>query len=577
MKRMGKEVKKDTVVLSGAAGAPGIVIGPASVYHRRRPSVSTSPVDDSLVQEQVDDFHKARIQAEEELKSILEGRRESDATDIVRTQIEMLRDPELIKRVEAEINNRNSQADAAIETVFDTYLSAFRKNNSSAAEKRSVDIADIRDRLLQIIHNYESEEIAEDSIVVASDLSPREVIECAERNIRGIVMDHGGRNSHAAIIARSMDVPTVLGLRDASSEIKAGDVLIVDGESGKVIVNPDEDSRDRYRERIAEQQRAALNFESICKQPNSTKDEEPFCLRANIEFAEELEMADKYRAEGVGLLRTESIYMRRKHFDDSENQEHYYSEILEHTKPEPVTIRLFDAGGDKFFEDSETEQNPFLGWRGVRMLLDEQEMLKRQLSAICRTAGRFPGRIQVLVPMVSDIEQLQAVGEMLDSVQRKLKDKGVETDDQLRLGVMVEVPNVAMQADLFAEYSDFLSIGTNDLTQYVLAVDRGNERISHLYDQRHPMIWRLIGEVSEAAQRLQTPLSICGELASDPVAACCLMGLGISELSMTPAALPAVKKALRTHTLKEMKELAKRVRACRTIAEVDETFSKWKK
>ncbi len=561
------------MVLSGAVGSPGIVMGEASLYKRRRLSVSQSFVDDEQVQHQLEEFERACSKAEQELVELLDHQQDESAEQLVRTQIEMVKDPELHRQIKRQIVDQNQPADAAVESVFETYLSMMNRNQS---QDRSVDITDVRDRLIQFLHNYDGNEMVEGSIVVARELSPREVIECADHNVKGIVMDKGGINSHAAIMARSMGLPTVLGTLDSTAEIGTDDQLILDAESGQVIVNPNADTEQKYQELIARQQQARNSAEEICQSANKTSDGTSFCLRANMEFADELNAVKKYCAEGIGLLRTESIYLRDQNFKDLKQQESFYQSVLQETEPHPVVIRLFDGGGDKLFDKDDSEQNPFLGWRGIRMLLDQKNLLTQQLKAICKVASEHQGRVRILVPMVSTVEEVTEVRSLLDAVQEELRDAGIAPDDDIQLGIMVEVPNVALQADLFAEHADFLSIGTNDLTQYTLAVDRGNERIAGLYDQRHPSVWYLINKVGEAARRTNTPLSICGELASDPIAACGLLGLGISELSMNSFALPAVKEALCSRDISEMKTLGQQILQCQTMDDINQLFSNWK-
>jgi phosphotransferase system enzyme I (PtsI) len=374
-----------------------------------------------------------------------------------------------------------------------------------------------------------------------------------------------------------MNIPMVVGVKNATDVINSTDRVVLDGRNGKVVVHPVKKTCEKYQSLIDQQLEAKTDFEAVCKKPNKTKDGSPFSLQANAEFTEELSTAQKYCADGIGLLRTESIYLSRKNFTDQEQQESFYATILKATKPHPVTIRLFDAGGDKFFEEGEKEQNPFLGWRGIRMLLDEEELLLNQLRAVLSTAAKFKDRVRILVPMITTLEELLEVRELVQKVQDDLASEGVSIDEDVSVGIMAEVPSVALQAELFAQYADFLSIGTNDLTQYVLAVDRGNERISSLYDQRHPAIWQLINRIAKAAQKEQVPLSICGELASDPIAACCLMGLGINTLSMNSVVLPTVKQMLRAYSLEEMQQLSKKVLASDTLDDINQIFSNWNK
>lgn len=573
---MNSQIESEEIFLSGAPACPGIVIGKVSRYKRNKPIVSSTQLDDNSVHQHIDRFREAIEIAEEELNSLLDGSHDEDAEQLVRAQIAMLKDPELYEQVEYEITDQNKPADSAVQYVFKNYLDLIRENHNQTFPERSIEIADVRDRIIQILHNKE-DEIEEGTILVARELSPREVISFSNRNIKGIITDRGGVTSHIAIIARSMNIPTVVGLKNATDVIGPDDIIILDGQKGEVIIHPDEQTREKYQQLMDQQVTAQNDFESICKMPNKTKDGNPFSLQANVEFTEELKTVKKYRAEGVGLLRTESIYLSRANFKNQKQQEAFYKTILEFTRPHSVTIRLFDAGGDKFFEESEREQNPFLGWRGVRMLLKEQKLLTNQLKAILVTAAKYKGRVRILVPMVSSLDELLQIKELMQQVQEELALDGLSVDEDIQLGIMVEVPSVALQADLFARHADFLSIGTNDLTQYVLAVDRGNERISNLYSQRHPAIWRMIKNIADAAERRQTPLSICGELASDPIAACCLVGMGINSLSMNAVLMPVVKQMLCACSLSEMQELSEKVLKSHTLTEINQIFSNWKK
>lgn len=561
--------------LSGSPGCPGIVIGKTSIYQRSLPRVSDRQVDDDRIQQHIDKFQEARQKAKKELQKLRDGSEDENAAELVRTQIEMLNDPELAKQVEHEIKVNNRAADTAIQMVFDSYLQVIDQNFGENGPDRSVDISDVRDRLIQIVHNHQ-DEFAQGTILVAHELSPREVIEFTSRNIKGIIMDRGGTTSHAAIIARSMGIPAVVGVQNATDAIKSDELVILDGRNGEVIVHPKQDTRQKYRELKEQEIETQTDFKSIVEQPNRTADGKPFTLQANIEFTEELSAVQQFRAEGIGLLRTESIYLSRKNFSDQEQQEQFYQLILKSTEPHPVTIRLFDAGGDKFFDDEEREQNPFLGWRGIRMLLDEKELLKNQMTAILKVAAKFKGRVRILLPMISTLEELLQVKELMFNIQGELMKQGITVDEEVQLGIMVEVPSVAIKADNFARHADFMSIGTNDLTQYILAVDRGNVRISSLYDQRYPAIWQLIKQVADAAQKEDIPLSVCGELASDPIAASCLLGLGINSLSMNPVVLPSVKQMLCSHSLSEMQQLSKKVLASNTMDDINKIFSNWK-
>ncbi|MGM0545463.1 MAG: phosphoenolpyruvate--protein phosphotransferase [Bacteroidota bacterium] len=573
---MSELAEHKEVHISGAPACPGVVIGHTSLYKRERPAVSETSIADDQVQNHIKKLDEALEKAKKELETLSDNTQDEATNMLIQTQLAILNDPDLYQRVEQEISVNNKPVDAALESIFENYLQMIRENHGNTYLNKSVDISDIRDRLLQILHD-KTDEIAEDTILVARELSPREIISFANRNIKGILTDRGGATSHAAIIARAMNIPTVVGLKKVTDVISSNDKVILDGRNGEVIIHPQKETCTKYENLMEQQSKKEANFEEICKKPNKTADGKSFTLQANIEFAEELSLARKYQAEGVGLLRTESIYLSRKDFDNIDSQVAFYHSILQVTNPHSVTIRLFDVGGDKFFENDKCEQNPFLGWRGIRMLLDQQELLKNQLQAILQTAAKFKGRVQLLVPMVTNIDEVKQLRQLIEEVQQQLQDEGIDIDENIPLGLMVEVPSVALQASDFARHADFLSIGTNDLTQYVLAVDRGNERISALYDQRHPAIWRLIKNVIDGAKSQGIPISICGELASDPLAAACLMGLGIEVMSMNAVVLPSVKQVLRGRSFADMQQLAEHVLQCQTVADVNNLFSSWEK
>lgn len=571
---MSNQLDSKEVFISGAPACPGIVIGNTGLYQRVRPNVSDTQIADGEAGDHIHKFYEALDVAEEELRVLLGNSELEESADLIQTQIAILKDPEMQDRVEQEISANNKPVDSAVESIFRNYLQVIQENHGGTFQNKSVDISDIRDRLLQIIHN-KRDEIKEGTILVARELSPREIISFSNRDIKGLITDRGGTTSHAAIIARSMNIPTVVGTQKATEVINSGDEVVLDGRNGEVVIHPKEETRNKYKRLIDQQSKRQSDFESLCKKANETSDGKTFSLQANIEFAEELSIANKYRAEGVGLLRTESIYLSRKDFQNIDRQVAFYKSILELTAPHQVTIRLFDVGGDKFFGDEDMEQNPFLGWRGIRMLLEQKELLKNQLRSIYKTSGDFMGRIRILVPMVSAMEEVNKLKSIIDDVQQELISEGITIDRKIPLGLMVEVPSVAVKADLFAKNTDFLSIGTNDLTQYTLAVDRGNERISNLYDQRHPAIWQLIKEVADAGKRSGVPVSVCGELASDPIAACCLMGLGIDVLSMNAVVLPSVKQMLRSYSQADMQELGEKVLQAETLNDIDNIFSNW--
>ncbi|NGP78021.1 phosphoenolpyruvate--protein phosphotransferase [Balneolaceae bacterium YR4-1] len=564
------------IELEGAPASSGSVIGEAFVYKKKEFDIQSSTIKKGEVLDHINQFKKARIQMESELQEMQNGSHSNEATDIIEAQIEMVNDPVLADQIEKLIKEELYSAEFAIQRAFEDYIRLMKNSDNPLARERSIDISDIRDRLLEYI-NKESDSpgIETGCIVVAQDLSPREVISLTNYNIEGIIMDRGGVTSHAAIIARSLGIPAIVGTKTATESITSESRIAMNGDTGEIFVHPTQTRIKDFEVTIEENRRRDKKLSEVINKKSETSDGHPFILRANIEFPEELEHLRALKASGIGLLRTESIYMEKEHFEDIAMQKEFYRTIMKETGSDPVIMRLFDAGGDKLFDDNKKEQNPFLGWRGIRLLLDNRKLLREQLEAILTIAGEFPGRIKILVPMVTVLEELTEVKEEIRSVQERLQSEGKDIDREVPVGIMVEVPSVALKIDKFTEMVDFVSIGTNDLTQYVLAVDRGNELIADIYNQRHPAVWELIAKVADSAVRYNKQVTVCGELASDPVSAACMLGMGINDLSMAPGKLAGVKHLLIDRSLDEMKQLAEKVLDCGTTQEVNNLFKSW--
>lgn len=562
--------------LKGAPASAGSVIGKAIIYKKKEFDIQSSTITKEEVLDHINEFKKARIQMESELQSLQEDSNSDEASDIIDAQIEMVNDPELADNIEKLIKEDLYSAEFAVQRAFDDYIRLMNNSDSPQIRERSIDVSDIRDRLLEYINKEnESPGIESGCIVVTNDLSPREVINLTKYQISGIIMDRGGVTSHAAIIARSLGIPAIVGAKNATDSIDKEQKVAMNGDSGKIFVNPSSVTLRRFKETIKENREREEKLSEVLDKSSETLDGHEFILRANIEFPEELEQVRAVKAAGVGLLRSESLYMGKENFEDLAKQKDFYSSIMEGTGSDPVIIRLFDAGGDKILDEKQKEQNPFLGWRGIRLLLDNRKLLREQLEAILTVAGSYPGRVKILVPMITIVEELGKLNEEIKSVQQKLKSEGVNIDEDVPVGIMVEVPSVALKIDKFSEMVDFLSIGTNDLTQYVLAVDRGNELIADIYDQRHPAVWELINMIAKSATAHDKQITVCGELASDPISAACMLGMGINDLSMAPSKIAGVKSLLVAKSHEEMKTLAEEVLDCSTTAEVNNLFKSW--
>ena len=547
--------------IAALAASPGIAIGTVHRYRRVRLETDSTPIDPSECEAQEERFARALDLVEDELNRIATLARTEmgdDSSAIIETHIQMLRDPELNKLVVTHIRKHLKAADAAVYDAFETFLKRLRSAGNAYFAERITDIADVRDRILyRLQHDASSHAPLSGSILVAEDLTPTEVVELSRLGLRAIVLLAGGLTSHASIIARSMSIPKLVACKGAVTFSVEGDTAIVDAKSGVFILHPADATVAEYQDRLHDLERHRSEVESMAALPSVTACGEPIALRANIEFEPELPHLASSGAMGIGLLRTESFFMDAQQGTVA-SQQSFYEHAAEASGSHPVTIRLFDVGGDKITDLRESEDNPFLGWRGIRILLDRRELLREQLRAILGAAGAHPGRIRIMAPMVTMLDEVHELRLEVDRVQQERVMGGKPIDPDVPIGIMVEVPAVALQAEEFADIADFFSIGTNDLTQYTLAVDRGNPLISELYQHHHPAVYRLIRMTVQAANRKGIPVAVCGELASDPDAAELLIGLGLRDLSMSPAAIPEVKARLRSRTCAEMRSSAER-------------------
>lgn len=570
------------IVFTGTSAVAGITSGKVVKLDRSSVFRQVNQAEQKSAELELKKFNEAIKYVDAELVRLsrfADRHSKESTTDILSMQREILRDPDLLQWIQQLISGKKYAADHAIYDAFDFYIDKLKSNDSSFFKSRVIDLRDIRNRLVRAILQQDvSQQFTDESVVIADEFSPSEIIMLTRHKIRGVVSDLGGLTSHASIVAGSMGIPMVIDTRTISRVAKNGDAIIIDGDQGKVIINPDKDTVDFYNQALSEQDKEKTQLSEIVNKPDVTKCGHTFTLRANVEFEEEIYRVNEIRANGIGLLRTESFFLAESEEEiDVDAQIRFYSKALENSNGHPVTIRLLDVGGDKVLEPDAKEANPFLGWRGVRVLLDRRDLLRAQLEAILRVAADYPGQIRILVPMVSSLEELEEVRTEINRLHNLLQYRKCNASNNVQLGVMVEVPSVAIQADLFARHSDFLSIGTNDLTQFLLAVDRGNSRISHLFQQLHPAVWKMISTTVEAAHKYNKPVSVCGEMASNPLIAALFIGLGVDELSMATPNVVRVKQLLRNMELKDMKLWADRMNLVETNKEVNELIANWNK
>jgi len=461
--------------------------------------------------------------------------------------------------------------------VMDKYIKAFAKMNDEYLKERISDIDDVGKRILKNLLGAKEKSLSdlkEKVIVVAYDLSPSDTATMHKKNVMGFVTDIGGRTSHTAIMAKSLEIPAVVGLEKATAKINSGDMLIVDGTEGIVIINPDKAALKKYHARQSQFVKFEKNLINLKDKPAQTLDGHRIEISANIEMPEEIESVISHGAEGIGLYRTEYLYMNKRGLPSEDEQFEAYKKVVTKLSGSPVIMRTLDLGGDKFLSQLEVphEMNPFLGWRAIRFCLAQPKIFKAQLRAILR-ASAF-GNIKLIFPMISGVEELRQAIEVLNEVKQELCAKKIKFDKDVEVGAMIEIPSAALTCDLLAKEVDFFSIGTNDLIQYSLAIDRVNEKIAYLYRPTHPAVLRLIKNIIDAGHKNKIWVGMCGEMAGEPAFGLLLLGLGLDEFSMSAAAIPEMKYIIRNLKFKDAQAVAEKALTLPTGEEVEEFSNK---
>ncbi len=564
----------DANILIGIAGSHGVVTAPAIVLGRSRFGLSRRRVPEGDVPAEWARFTAAVDEVQNDLRVMidkLEGVGRVEAS-ILEAYLLMVGDETLAREVHKQIHDRRRCADWSVSSAIEQLASRLARVDDPYIQERSHDIEFVGERLLRALMGEAAAghlSIDEPSIIVAYDLSPADTAAMIGAPVVGFVTEMGSRTSHTAIMARALEIPAVLGVKDALDRIASGDVLVVDGLRGRVVIEPNEDQLEEAERRAARYVAMSEELGAFKDLPAVTLDGAAIKLEANIELPEEAAMALEHGAEGVGLYRTEFLYINRVAPPDEETQLETFKRVLEKVGPRPVTLRTFDIGGDKFVTHFMLpgELNPMLGLRAVRLALAEQDVFMTHLRAMVR-ASAF-GDVRIMIPLVSTLDELHVVRQLLREAQDEVRRAGHAMANKIELGVMIEVPAAAVMADAFAAHADFMSIGTNDLVQYALAIDRTNRALAYLASPFDPAILRLIRTVISAGAEGDCPVSVCGEMASEPFGALILVGLGIRTLSMESVAIPEVKEAIRRASLTELQELAARALKMSTAIEVE--------
>ncbi len=563
---------KPEKIFKGIAASKGISIGKPFVYRAEVPSykVDVSPAQIISSDAEISDYENAVSQSVKELNKIFSLAKEKlddKNLQIFEAQLSFLYDNFFHAKVKERIKSENKQAFAVFKEEIQILENAIVSSRDEYIRDRVNDIEDMKNRVLRnLLKGRLVSKITENSIVIARNLSPADTILFSNRNLLGIATDLGGINSHVALISRSLRIPAVVAMQDISVNITSEDSLIIDGYKGLVIRNPAEETIRSYKEQIEKNNELERKLEEIEKLPTETKDGKAIRLSTNLEFNNEVDYVVTHFGCDVGLYRTEHLFMEQGDFPSEEEQYKQYRFLAEHIYPKTVTIRTFDIGGDKILPESQKELNPFLGWRGIRICLDKKETFLAQLRAILRASTG--GNLKIMLPMISGIEEVKKTFQYLEEAKSQLRSGNIRFDEKIQVGIMIEIPSAVILADELGKMVDFFSIGTNDLVQYSLAVDRDSSLVCDMYEKFHPAALRLIDMTVKSAARNNIPVSVCGEMASDPYASLLLIGMGVTELSVVSTQYLQIKRLIRLVNHEKSRMVAAKVLTMSTIEEV---------
>jgi phosphoenolpyruvate-protein phosphotransferase (PTS system enzyme I) len=557
-------------IYKGIPVSHGISISKAYLYTRRQVSISHHEISENETGKEIEEFRNAIAISQKELTKIHSlsiERVGEENSKIFQAQLDILNDSIFIDTVINRIKKDKRTSGFIFHEEISKLANILLSAKDDYMKERYTDIIDVKNR---VIRNMKREKLVskvdESSIIFAHELTPADTILFSKRKVQGYATDTGGTTSHTAIISRALRIPAVVGMKVISKHVLTGDTVIIDGFEGTVVLNPREETIELYKEKLARYQIEQTRFTKFVDLPCETLDHKKIEISSNIDFIEEVDFIENCGHCGIGLYRTEHLFLSKGEFPSEAEQIEEYTHIANVTFPRTVTIRTFDLGGDKVLPTTIKENNPNLGWRGIRICLDRPDLFKTQLRAILLSSVKK--NVKIMYPMISSLDEVRKAKIFLDEVKEELDRKGSSYDKDIQVGIMVEVPSAFMLADEFAKEVDFFSVGTNDLTQYLLAVDRGNELISGMYQQLHPAVLRALKWIIEKGHNNKIKVSICGELGSMMLATPLLIGMGIDEISVNPAVFPEIKQIVRGIYYRDAKKLVDKVISYSTEAEI---------
>lgn len=561
--------------LEGIGLCPGIAIGTAFLVDDPRGRIIRVRLREADIETEITRFRQAVEIAQQQLNTVYERLRAAlgeEQAYILEAHILLLQDQNIGRQVEQFIRENQANAEWAVRVISNRLLEVYAQITDEYMRARGTDLEDVSNRIINILSGTQPRgfsNFSEDAILIADDLMPSIAAELNTEKVHGFATNAGGWTSHTAIIARSLNIPAVAGLRDLTTRIRSGETIIIDGNSGLVILRPAPDTLRFFLEQRSREQEQVVHDLEERELPSITRDGQRITLRANIEFTDEIDAVQKFNAAGIGLFRSEFLYAKAEFGLPTEDEQfEVYKLLAETSGDDGAVIRTFDLGGDKLhLEGFNPERNPALGLRAIRLSFKVEHVFRTQLRAILRAAAH--GKLKVVLPLISDLDELRFAKQFIAQVARELKKEKIKHAEDLEIGVMIEVPAAVLMAEHLAREADFFSLGTNDLTQYLLAVDRANEGVNHLFDPLHPGVLRAIKLLVEAANRAKIPVTVCGEMAANPAHAIVLLGLGLHDLSMTPAAIPMIKRLIRAIDLSAIQIIAMHALTLTTPAEVN--------